>query len=123
MTGNGAMPPAIPKDERTWGMFCHLAALAGFLGNGIGCFLGPLIVWLIKKDEYPFVNEQGKEALNFQITMFLAGVVAAALCFVLIGIPLLIIIAAADLILPIVAGIKANEGVHYRYPFTIRLID
>ena len=84
--------------------------------------IGPLVVWLIKKDEYPFVNDQGKESLNFQITMTVCGVVAFLLCFVLIGFLLLPAVILADVIMVIVAAVAANRGESYRYPFTIRLI-
>jgi uncharacterized Tic20 family protein len=103
-------------------MLCHLSALVGLLGNGIGFLLGPLIVWLLKREEHPFIDEQGKEAVNFQITMFIAFFVAAILILILIGIPLLIALGILDLVLPIVAAIKASNGEHYRYPFAIRLI-
>ena len=110
------------KDERMWGMFCHLAALAAFVGIPLGNVIGPLVVWLIKKDEFPFVNEQGKESLNFQISMSIYALVCFPLMFVLIGIPLLIAVVIADLVLVIMAALKAYEGIAYRYPLTIRLI-
>lgn len=103
-------------------MACHLAALVGFLGNGIGFVLGPLAVWLIKRNDHPFIDEQGKEALNFQITMFIALIISALLALVVVGFVLLAILGLAEIILPILAGIRANEGKHFRYPFTIRLI-
>lgn len=113
----------MPSDARNWAMFCHLAALIGFLGNGIGLIAGPLVVWLIKREDHPFIDEQGKEALNFQITMLIAFFVSGILVFVGIGLLLLLVLGLAELILPIIAGIKAKDGVHYRYPLTLRLID
>ena len=113
----------IPKDARNWAMACHLVALVGLLGNGIGFLIGPLIVWLIKKDEHPFIDEQGKEAVNFQITMFLAFIIAALLIFVLIGLLLLPILVVINIVFPIIAATKASTGEHYRYPFSIRLIQ
>lgn len=110
------------EEARRWAMITHLSALVGLLGNGIGFLLAPLIVWLIKKDLDPFVDDQGKEAVNFQITMFIAAVIALILSFVLIGIPLLIIIGLMAVIFPIIAAIKANDGNHYRYPLTIRFL-
>jgi uncharacterized Tic20 family protein len=110
------------KDERMWGMFCHLAALAGYIGLPFGNILGPLIVWLIKKDQYKFVDEQGKESMNFQITITIAAFIAGILCFILVGIPLLILLIIANLVLVIMAGIKANEGVSYKYPYSIKFI-
>lgn len=114
-------------DARKWAMICHLAALVGVLGNGIGFLLGALIAWLIKKDDDPFIDEQGKEAVNFQLTMLLAAIVSAVLILINVDavLPLIIalmIIALMMIILPIIAGIKANDGEHYRYPLTIRFI-
>lgn len=110
------------SEARTWAMACHLAALVGWLGNGVGFVLGPLAVWLIKRNDHPFIDEHGKEALNFQITMFIAFLVSVLLAFVLIGFALLAILGVAEIVLPILAGIKANEGKHFRYPLTLRLI-
>jgi uncharacterized Tic20 family protein len=111
------------KQSRTWGMLCHLAGLAVYIGVPFGNILGPLVVWLIKKEEFPFVDEQGKEALNFQISITIYGIIAGILIIVLIGIPLLLGLLVAHIVLIIVAAIKANEGESYRYPFTIRLIS
>ncbi len=111
---------ADPK-ARMWAMFCHLAGFAGLLPvvPGIGCLLGPLVVWLIKKDEYPFVDEQGKEALNFQITMFIYAVVAGLLMLLCIGVLLLVAVGIVDVVLVIMAAIKVNDGYHYRYPYPL----
>ena len=113
----GAQPAgtAPDKDARMWGMLCHLTAL--FAG-----FVGPLIVWLIKKDEIPFVDDQGKEALNFQITVAIAVFVSFLLCFVVIGFLLLPVVGIGALVLTIIAAVKANGGEAYRYPITIRFI-
>jgi hypothetical protein len=120
-----APPPIAPgaKDERMWGMFCHLAALAAFIGIPLGNVIGPLVVWLIKREQYPLVNEQGKESLNFQITVAIIAAVGGLLlfCFML-GLIILIPLGIVDLILVIMAAIKTNNGEHYRYPFALRLI-
>ena len=113
---------AVSKDERLWGMLTHLTALSGLIGVPLGNIIGPLIIWLIKKNEMPFVDDQGKEALNFQITMTIIAAVCFLLVFVLIGIPMLIVVYIADFVLTIIGSIKANDGVAYRYPFTWRLI-
>jgi hypothetical protein len=116
------LPPGTPSVEaRQWAMFAHLAALAGFVFP-FGNVVGPLIVWLIKKDTLPFVDEQGKEALNFNITVAIAAVICTLLIFVLIGGLLLIALAVLWLVFLIVAAVQANSGVAYRYPFTLRLI-
>jgi len=119
---NDVTPMSPTAEERNFAVFCHLSALLGLVAWGIGILLGPLILWLIKKDTMPFVNDQGKEALNFQITVFLAGVVCTALVFLLIGIPLLAALAIVDLVFIIIAAVKASEGVAYRYPINLRLI-
>jgi uncharacterized Tic20 family protein len=111
----------VSKDERTWGMLCHLVAFSGFI-IPFGNLLGPLIIWLIKKDEMPFVDDQGKESLNFQLTMLIALIISAILVVVLIGFALLAILAVFQIIVLIIATIKANEGVRYRYPYAIRFI-
>lgn len=106
------------KDARMWAMFCHLGGLAAFIPimPAFGSIVGPLVFWLIKKDEFPFVNEQGKEALNFQITMFIYGVIAGLLCFACIGFVLAPAVLVIDIVFIIVAAIKSNDGYHYRYP-------
>jgi len=117
-------PPRKPtdNDERMWAMFCHLSTFSGYVVP-MGNILGPLIVWLIKKDEYPLVDDQGKEALNFQISVTIYIIVSVVLCFVLIGFVLLIAVAIFDLVVTIMATIEANQGKYYRYPMSIRFIS
>lgn len=110
------------QQSRQWAMFCHLSALSGYL-IPFGHIIGPLIVWLIKKDEMPLVNEQGKEALNFQISMTMWMFVAFLLIFVLIGFLLLPALALAHLILTIIGAVRANNGETYHYPLTIRFLS
>jgi uncharacterized Tic20 family protein len=109
------------QDERTWGMLAHLTAFSGFL-IPLGSVIAPLIVWLIKRDQSEFVADQGKEALNFNLSVLLAGVVCGILVWIFIGILLGVALFFYWLAMTIVAGIKANEGIRYRYPFTLRLI-
>jgi len=114
--------PQVSKEEQNWAMICHLSALAGFL-IPFGNIVGPLIVWLIKRAEMPLVDSNGKEALNFQITVSIAIAVCIPLMFVLIGIPLMIIIALGALILTIMAAVKISNGeLEYRHPFALRLL-
>ncbi len=122
MTEQSEATSGIPREARKWGMICHIIALVGLLGNGIGFVLGPLIVWMIKKEDHPFVDEQGKEALNFQITMMLIMIACGFLAFFLIGLFLLPFALLMAIVFPIIGAIKANDGEHYRYPFAIRLI-
>ena len=109
------------KDENMWAMFCHLSALIGFV-IPFGNIIGPLIIWTLKKDEYPHVNDQGKEAINFQISVTIYILISVILIFVAIGIPLLIIIGIFSLIMTVIAAVNANDGNKYRYPFTIQFI-
>lgn len=105
------------KDDRTMAMLAHLLALV--LG-----ILGPLIIWLIKKDQSAFVDDQGKEALNFQIAVLIAFAASGAITLVTcgFGFPLAMAIWIANIVFVIIGGLKANEGVAYRYPLTLRLI-
>jgi len=109
------------QDERTWGMLAHLTAFSGFL-IPFGNIIAPLVVWLVKRDQSQFVGDQGKESLNFNISVLLAGAVCAVLVFVFIGILMGVALFFYWLAMTIVAGIKASEGIRYRYPFTLRLI-
>ena len=122
----------ISAEERQRAMFAHLYARVGGLltsaAGGWGTFIGPLVIWLVKKDTMPFVNDQGKEALNFNITVAIICLALVLLSIVTLGIGLIIAIPAwvivgiAWLVLTILAAVKANEGVAYRYPLTLRLI-
>jgi len=110
------------KDEKMWGMLCHLSALAGFV-IPFGNIIGPLVIWMLKKDEFPHVDDQGKESLNFQISLMIYIIAAAILIIIAVGILLLIFLAVYGLVMIIIASLKANDGEKYRYPFTIRLIN
>jgi uncharacterized Tic20 family protein len=121
-------PPNSESQQRMWNMLCHLSALAGCVFP-FGHILGPLIVWQLKKNEFPSVDVHGKASLNFQITvtiaMFLGGIAAAILSFIGIGVllfPLVMLLWLAGLILAIIAGIKANNGEAYKYPFSLELV-
>ena len=120
-------------DERQWALFAHLSILLGGLittgwAFSTGSFIGPLVIWLIKKDTMPFVADQAKEALNFAITLSIVCFALLVLTILSLGIgalitiPVLMFIGIAALVLVILAAIKANEGVAYRYPFAIRLV-
>ncbi|HUT29554.1 MAG TPA: DUF4870 domain-containing protein [Sedimentisphaerales bacterium] len=114
----------IRRDARMWAMFCHLSGLAGLLPvvPVIGAVIAPLILWQVKKEEHPFVDEQGKEALNFQISILIYEVVAGLLCFACIGFFLLPAVVVFDVVFLIIAAIKANNGEHYVYPLKIRFV-
>ena len=109
------------SEERKWAMFSHIGTFAAFFVP-FGNLIAPLIIWQIKKEESDFIVYHSKESLNFQISMFLYSIAAALLIIVLIGFFLLLAIGIFDIILVIMAGIRANDGHLYRYPFTIRFI-
>ena len=123
---------SIPADQRQWAMFAHLSAIAGGLltsaVGGWGFFLGPLVIWLMKKETMPFVADQAKEALNFNITVSAIFLILLILTFVTLGIgalltvPVMLIVGLGALVLIVMAAIKANDGIAYRYPLTLRLI-
>ena len=122
VTAAPAAPVGTPSaEDRQWGLFAHLSALSGVI-IPFGNIIGPLVVWQVKKDTSAFAANQGKEALNFNITVALAFVVAFILSFVLIGLLLMPLIGLAWLVFAIIAAIKANNGEYYRYPFTLRLV-
>lgn len=108
-------------ESRMWAMLAHLSALSGFV-IPFGSIIGPLIIWLIKRDEMSFVDDQAKEALNFNISIAIYGLVSAVLILVVVGFLMLAVIGIVWLVFTVVAAVKANEGVAYRYPLTLRLV-
>ena len=116
-------PAATPtENERTWGMLAHLAALAGLVLPLFGNVLGPLAVWLAKRDSSAFVATHAKEALNFNITVVIAAVVCGFLALIFIGFLLGTALFIAWLVMTLIAGIKASEGAPYHYPVSLRLV-
>jgi uncharacterized Tic20 family protein len=123
-----APPPGPESQTRMWNMLCHLSALAGFV-IPFGNIFGPLIIWQIKKNEFPSVEIHGKASLNFQITVTIAAIaglfVAFALSFFCVGyllFPVVGLIALAGIIFAIIAGIKANNGEDYKYPYSFEFV-
>jgi uncharacterized Tic20 family protein len=121
------------SEERGWAMAAHLCGLLWVLGSGglifppfgglaLFTILGPLIILLSKGKTMPFVASQAKESLNFQITVWLLGLIFALLALVLIGFVLLWILGVLNLVLVIIAAIRVSDGVAYRYPFCLRLV-
>ena len=104
----------ISSDEKNIAMLCHL--------SGLFTIFGPLIIWLIKKDESEFIDVNGKQALNFQISILIYSVVAAILIVLLIGIPMLIAIGIFNLIMIIIASVKAANGEVFQYPLSIQIL-
>jgi len=125
----GAPAPDPGSQTRMWNMLCHLSALAGYIGIPFGNIIGPVIVWQIKKNEIPSVDVHGKAAVNFQITatlaifiLVVAGFILHFICIGFLLFPVAGIVALLDLVFTIIAGIKANNGEDYKYPFSIDFV-
>jgi uncharacterized Tic20 family protein len=119
--GDSTMAAMEEKDARTWAMFCHIGAFAGYI-IPFGHIIAPLIIWLIKKAESPLVDDQGKESLNFQISVTIYAFVALLLTLILIGYVIFVALMIFDLVMVIIAAVKVNNGEKYRYPLCIRFI-
>jgi uncharacterized Tic20 family protein len=119
--GGTSMAAMEEKDARTWAMFCHIGAFAGYI-IPFGNIIAPLIIWLIKKAESPLVDDQGKESLNFQISVNIYAFVALLLTLILIGYILFVALVIFDLVMVIIAAVQVNSGEKYRYPLCIRFI-
>ncbi|MFC6334980.1 DUF4870 domain-containing protein [Paenibacillus septentrionalis] len=113
------------QDERTWSMLAHLSSLVGLFFSGTGFifgFIGPLIIWLLKKDQSHIIAENAKEALNFNITYTIFSVIALLSVFLLIGFILIPAVYVVWIVFAIIATVKTNQGQHYRYPFIFRFV-
>jgi uncharacterized Tic20 family protein len=124
---SGWVADQIGQDARTWAMFCHLAGLAGFspILPCMGSVIAPFVIWQLKADEFPFVAEQGRRAVNFQLSMLLYAGIGTFVCLIsFIGIFLIpaifCIVGIVDLIFVLIAAAHAKRGEHYHYPLTIR---
>ena len=116
-------PVAKDKDEKTLGTVCHLLSFAQFiLVVPCGNIIGPLVLWLIKRGESPYLDAHGKEVINFNISWAIYGVVTAVLCIAVIGFIIAPVLFVAWIVFVIIGSIKASEGKLYRYPLTIRFI-
>ena len=109
----------VSLEARKWATVCHISALIGLLGNGVGFVIGPLIVWLLQRHEDPYIDAQGKAAVNFQLTCMLAVICCVLLFFLVLPLLLLIPIGLCMVIFSIVGATKANAGEPYEYPFSI----
>ena len=110
------------KNARNLAVLCHLFGLLGLMVPPCNV-IGPLLIWLLKKEEHPFIEDQGREALNFQITFTIALMASVFLVLVYVGVLLLAILGIVDLILIIMASSAASRGEHYRYPFSIKFLQ
>lgn len=108
-------------DQRRWGMICHASGLLVFATGGIGGVLGPLIVWLAKRHSGTFIDDQGRQAINFQITVLLLVIAGAVLLVMSYGFGLIVLgfVYAWDLVMIVVAASRAWDGQRYRYPWSL----
>jgi uncharacterized Tic20 family protein len=123
----GTTPFGTPTpEEKNWALAAHMSGLAWLVG--VPGVVGPLIVWLVKKDTMPYVNEHGKEALNFQLTQVLVILALAVIGFITCGFgffvtgPLMAVDYVFAIVMAVIAGLKAGNGEFYRYPLTWRII-
>jgi uncharacterized protein len=125
---NVPAPTVLQPEEKTWGLICHLAALGMYVFPAFGNVIGAFIAWIVLKDRSSFADDQGKESINFQISLTLYAAIGIAFCFVTFGlgilmvVPLLGVMSILQIVFIIVAALEANKGVLYRYPATIRFI-
>ena len=112
---------SVSSEDRMWGALAHLSAFAIYF-TGIGHIVGPMIIWLWKRDTNPFVASEAREAMNFNISVSLYAVIAGVLCVVLIGFPLLIALHTFQVICIIVGALRASDGLPFRYPLNLRLV-
>jgi uncharacterized protein len=110
------------ETERNWSMLCHMSAFAGFIFP-FGAIIGPLVCWLSKRDESLWVNENGKAALNFNLSVLLYMVLLTPLIFIIVGIPLIGMLLVFKVVFIIIASVKASKGEEFRYPLSIPFIQ
>ena len=115
------MQPMTISEERSWALLIHLSGLVGCVFP-FGHIIAPAVLWVMRRDRSTFVDDQGREALNFQLSVTLYAIVCALLVIVLIGIALLAALFIAWIVMTIIGAIRANEGKYYRYPLILRLI-
>ncbi|WP_281751823.1 DUF4870 domain-containing protein [Neptunitalea chrysea] len=109
------------KEDNQLLVLIHVSQLINLV-TGMGGFIVPLIIWLTQKDTVYDMDRQGKMILNFQISMFIYALICVPLCFIVIGVFLLIIIGIISFVLPIINAIKVNKGEEPNYPLSITLI-
>jgi len=107
------------EDENTWGMFIHLSQLTAFVSAGLGYIL-PVVLWQIKKEKSAVIDAHGKNATNWIISAFIYGAISGILCFVIIGFLMAAVLGVLCIVFPIIAGIKANNGIVWAYPMAIK---
>lgn len=114
------------RDAKMWATLCHLAGFLSFVGIPFAGVAGPLAIWLIKREEHPLIDENGREALNFQLSLVIYSIIGFLLCAtvigIVIGIPLLLALFVVEFILLAVGAYKTSQGEEWRYPLTIRML-
>jgi len=113
----------ISKKERDWALAAHIAPLCAYTGIPLGHLIAPFVIWQMKKEEMPFVAQEAKEALNFNISITIYACVAALLIFILIGFLLIPALIVAHIALAAMTGIRAGDGKKSRYPYILRLVS
>jgi hypothetical protein len=118
---SGSVPefPPLGSSDRLWSVLCHLSYFFGF---ALISFLFPMTVYLVMRTDSPYVTHHAREALNFHLSLLLYILICVPLCFIVVGIPLLVAIALTGLVCSIVAAVKASKGTYYQYPITIRFV-
>ncbi|MEZ4776047.1 MAG: DUF4870 domain-containing protein [Bacteroidia bacterium] len=116
-----AQEPTASADEKQWMLFAHLSALAGYV-IPFGSVFGPLVIWLMKREEMPLAGKHAREALNFQLSIALYMMISVVLILVVVGIFLLIGLAIFQLVAIIMAAVSVSGGKEYKYPITINFI-
>jgi uncharacterized protein len=112
----------LSETERNWAMLCHLSALAGFIFP-FGGILGPMICWLSRKEESMWVDINGKNSMNFQLSFLLYMILSIPLCFIIVGIPIVFALGTTKLVCSIIASIKSSKGELFKYPLVIPFIQ
>ena len=110
------------QSERDWAMFCHLSAFAGFFFP-LGGIIGPLVCWISRKDESQWVDTNGKSSLNFQLSLLMYFILAIPLCFIIVGIPIILFLAVLKVVCIVIAAIRAAKGESFKYPLSIPFLQ
>ncbi len=128
--GMGESFYAPDSNARNWAMAIHLSALLGWLGNGVLWVAAPLVLWLLKRNESPFIDDQGKEAVNFHLSLIIWGALGFVVClplfFIVVGVFIFVLLVGVlfvvQVVFSVLAAISASSGQPYRYPLTLRLV-
>ena len=115
-------PKYTESDGRQWALFIHLSQFAFYAFPLAGIIL-PILLWQLKKDELPGIDAHGRVVLNWIISLFIYAIICVPLCFLLVGIPMLVVLALAAVIFPIIGAIKANDGILWKYPASIQFFS